>query len=131
MVTVVWIAALALAVTFGAAGVGKVRDLPGTVAATIDLGVPKLVARPIAAALPFVEFVCAMMLAIPTLRVFGAVLSIGLLTVFSALVFRTLHAGRAPSCRCFGANSTKPIDRSLLVRNGALLVLAFVVLVYR
>jgi uncharacterized membrane protein YphA (DoxX/SURF4 family) len=131
MVMVVWIAAGVLALTFTLAGVAKVRDLPGTVESTIDLGVPKSLARPIAAALPFVEFVCATMLMLPTLRVFGAVLSLTLLLTFSTLVFRTLRDGRSPACRCFGARFTRPIDRSLLVRNGALIVLGVVVLVYR
>lgn len=131
MTTVVWIAAGALALAFVVAGVGKIRDLPGTVHATIDLGVPQLLARPIAAALPFVEFVCATMLMLPSLRRYGALLSIVLLVIFSTLVFRTLRDGRSPVCRCFGALSNRPIDRSLLVRNGALIVLGIVVLVSR
>jgi uncharacterized membrane protein YphA (DoxX/SURF4 family) len=131
MSIVVWIAAGVLALTFMLAGVGKVRDLPGTVEATIDLGVPKSFARPIAAALPFVEFVSATMLVLPTLRMYGALLSVTLLVIFSTLVFRTLRDGRSPACRCFGVHSTRPIDRSLLVRNVALMVLCVVVLVYR
>jgi uncharacterized membrane protein YphA (DoxX/SURF4 family) len=128
---VVWIAAGALALTFILAGVGKVRDLPGTVESTIELGVPKSFARPIAAVLPFVEFVSATMLVLPTLRIYGALLAVALLLIFSTLVFRTLREGRSPMCRCFGAHSTRPIDRSLLVRNAALMVLGIVVLGYR
>jgi uncharacterized membrane protein YphA (DoxX/SURF4 family) len=124
----VWIAAGVLAITFAWAAVGKLLDSNGTREATKAFGVPAAFAAPIAVLLPVGELLVAGLVLIPPFRVVGAVGCLALLMVFSFAIARSLNAGRAPACHCFGSRSSQPIDRSLLVRNAALGVLALVVL---
>jgi uncharacterized membrane protein YphA (DoxX/SURF4 family) len=127
----VWIAAGILAATFAWAAIGKFVDRNGTRTATQALGVPAPYATPIAAALPVVEILAAGLILLPPFRIVGALGCLGLLLAFSFAIARTLRAGEAPRCHCFGSRSAQPIDRSLLTRNAALALLAFVVLVGR
>jgi peroxiredoxin len=52
---------------------------------------------------------------------FGALAALCLLALFTAAIAWQLAHGRRPDCNCFGALHAKPIGPSTLVRNGALL----------
>ncbi len=75
-----------------------------------------------------VEFATAGLLALGSTRALGAVLALVLLAVFSATILRSLRAGRTPTCACFGSFSSASISSTDLVRNGALMTLAALVL---
>ncbi len=124
----VWIAAIVLGATFLVAAIAKVRDQSGTVEGAVGLGVSASVAPAVARVLPVLEVAGALMVLTPPVRRYGAVVCLLLLAAFSIAIFKTLRAGRAPICHCFGALSQRPIDNSLLVRNAALGLLAVAVL---
>ena len=129
----VGVASLVVAVVFAVAALAKARSVATTQTAAVDLGVPSALAGPVARMLPFVEGLAAVLLvgglaSRPVGRVGGAV-ALALLFAFSVAIARTLRAGRAPVCQCFGAMSARPIGPDALVRNVALSVLALVALV--
>lgn len=125
MTFAVWAARGVLITVFLVAAVTKARDLPGTLKAVKDLGIPDRFASGVATLLPSLELATVGLLGLwPTV---GATLALLLLAAFSIALARTLRAGRAPACHCFG-RANRPIDRGDLVRNGALGLLAVVVL---
>jgi hypothetical protein len=86
------------------------------------LGVPAWLARPT----PVVELlVGAGLVTGVTRRPLGWV-AVALLVAFSAVLARSLAAGRRPVCACFGGWSTRPIGPATLMRNALLLALALV-----
>ncbi len=116
-----------LALVFGAAGIGKLLDQPGTRAALEDLGVPPRLAGPASPLLPVAELIVAGALLVPVLTGWAAVGALGLLVVFSVGIANSLAHGRRPACHCFGQRSLAPIGWLTLVRNAALGVAAAVV----
>ena len=59
----------------------------------------------------------------------GAAVAIVLLSIFSAAIVRSLLAGSAPDCNCFGGIAQTKVGRGALLRNAVLAALAaFVVL---
>ncbi len=76
-------------------------------------------ARQLAVAVVAAEIAVVLALTVPRLVVWGFGLGIGLLTVFSAAVVRSLREGQRASCRCFGA-SDSPLGKQHVVRNAAL-----------
>lgn len=111
-----------LAAVFSTAAVAKTAR-PGATTLS-SFGVPRRLVRPLSIALPAVELaVAAALLPAGTAR-YGALAAVGLLAAFTGAVAYQLARGRRPSCNCFGRLHSKPIGRSTLARNIALLALA-------
>ncbi len=127
------VSAFVLAAVFAAAAWAKARDPEGTRTGAIGLGVPVGFAAAVARALPVVEVVVVVLLAVGVfvhaVAVAGATLALVLLGLFTLAIARTLAAGRAPACHCFGSRGAAPIGADTVVRNLALAALAVVVLV--
>jgi len=118
----------ALAAVFLVSGTMKLRAPTEFADAVQALGrVPERWARWVGAAAIAAELGTAVALAVPVASRYGLWCALGLLTVFTALILRTLAASRggAPnvSCACFGAGGAE-ISAVHLVRNAVLLTLA-------
>lgn len=87
-------------------------------------GVPKPLARPLAALLAPVELFTAVLLVVPGQAV-GAWLAVGLTSAFTGFVAANLTTGRRAPCPCFGT-ATHPVTGWTLLRNVALLALAVI-----
>ena len=116
--------AVALGVVFLVSGAAKVRRVEWIDEAAA-LGAPRGVAR----ALPVIEIAVGACLAAGLATQIAAVVAGALLVAFTAAIVRELLAGRRPPCACFGGWSRRPVGWRHLVRNGALVALAFAVAV--
>jgi protein-disulfide isomerase len=122
-------ARLTLSGVFAVSGVAKLLDLPGARQALREFSVPERLARPGAWLLPLFELTLAVLLLPATTAWLSASAGLGLLLVFTAGIGYQLAQGRRPTCHCFGQLSHRPIGRGTLVRNGALsLVAALIVM---
>lgn len=120
---------LALALVFVVAGVGKLADRRGVVAAAEGLGVPPTVAGPVAGLLPIVELTVAAALLWRSSAAAGAAAGLFLLALFTCLVVLNLRRDRRPPCHCFGrVGGPEPIGPGTVVRNLVLMALAVAVL---
>ncbi len=122
-------ARVALGLIFATAGVGKLADRPGVVAAAKRLGVPPALAVPVARLLPVAELGVAATMLWPPAIVPGAAAGLFLLVLFTGLVVLNLRRGQRPPCHCFGRLSDTPIGPGTVLRNTALMGVAVVVLV--
>jgi len=122
---VAWVAPVALAVAFAAAGGAKLADRPATVEGFRALGVPAPAL--LAVAIPVAEVLAAVLLvAAPAV---GAAVAVVLLVAFTGLLAVRVAQGSTAACRCFGGVRVRPVSWRDLARNTALLALAVVVLV--
>ena len=122
-----WIAPVVLAAVFAFAGGAKFADREATEAGFRALRLP----RPdlLAIQVPTVELVTAVLLiAAP---VGGAIIALGLLALFSFVIYRRLREGTEAPCRCFGSRRTRPISDLDLGRNAVLAALAMVVVLFQ
>jgi uncharacterized membrane protein YphA (DoxX/SURF4 family) len=120
---------LLLAVVFAVAGVAKLADRSGTSAAIEAFGLSPRLAPGAAVLLPIVELAIAAALVPAATARWGALAAAGLLVIFSAAIARTLRAGSAPDCNCFGGLTQTEVGRGTLIRNLLLAaVAAFVAL---
>jgi len=122
MQTLGTIAAILLGAVFVVAGGAKLASGAAWVAQARSIGAP----QPIATALPGIEVVLGALLITTIAMPLPALAAIVLLVAFSVLIARQLVDGRHPPCACLGAWSSRPLDESHLVRNAALIVLAFI-----
>jgi len=123
------VARLALALVFVVAGVGKLADRRGVMAAAEGLGVPPALAGPVARLLPMVELAVAAALVWRPTAAPAAAAGLFLLALFTCLVVLNLRRGRRPPCHCFGRmGEPAPIGAGTVVRNVALMALAIAVL---
>jgi uncharacterized membrane protein YphA (DoxX/SURF4 family)/peroxiredoxin len=120
---------LFLCVVFAVSGVAKLTDRTGTRRAIEAFGVPARLAPAGATLLPIVELaVVAALVAAVTGRL-GALAAALLLVAFCVAIGRTLRAGSAPDCNCFGGLTQTEVGRGTLIRNLVLAgVAAFIVL---
>lgn len=116
-----------LAGVFAVAAAGKLRDVHGTRQAAMDFGAPDVAAGVIARLLPILELAVAVAVLVPRGERAGAIGALALLAIFSAAIARSLRAGDAVECHCFGQMSSEPIGPGALVRNGGLAVVAALV----
>ena len=113
-----------LAAVFVVAGVAKLADRSGSRQALRDFGAPVPLAGPLALLLPLAELAVAGAL-LPTRSAWlGALGALSLLLLFSVAIGVNLARGRRPDCHCLGRLSSSPIGASTLLRNGALALLA-------
>lgn len=123
------IARLALAATFVISAVAKIRDADGARQAVRDFGVPSSLAPLVATSLAPLELASAALLLTTDVGVTaGALLALGLLAAFTAGIVTNLLRGNRVDCHCFGAMSSKPLSWWSVARNGAMMLLAVVVL---
>ena len=116
---------LLLAAVFLAAGVAKLRDLPGSRRAVGEFGVPARAAVVLGTLLPLAELaITGALIAGPT-GSWGALAALALLLLFSVAIAWNLSHGRAPDCHCFGQLHSSPASRRTVARNLGLAALAF------
>ncbi|MGE0593565.1 MAG: MauE/DoxX family redox-associated membrane protein [Vicinamibacterales bacterium] len=115
---------LLLAAVFLVAAIGKLRQRATFAPTLVAFGLPPRGAAVAADLIPRAELVVGALLLVPSTAVWAATASLVLLGLFTAAMALTLARGRAPACACFGAASAEPIGPATLVRNGALLLAA-------
>jgi len=123
-------AQLLLAIVFATAGIGKLRDRPGSRTALTEFGVPERLAPAGAVLLPLAELCVAVALLVHQSARWGAIAALLLLLAFIGGIARALARGEAPDCHCFGQIHSAPAGRETLARNGLLAVLAGIVAVH-
>jgi thiol-disulfide isomerase/thioredoxin len=127
MTSIVLVLRLVMVAVFGVAACAKLADLDATRDTVAAFGVPRRYAKPAGTLLPFAELATAVAL-VPQASVrWGAVAAIALLAIFVAGIVGALARGLAPDCNCFGQLSSSQIGWPTLARNGALVVVAGVV----
>ena len=130
MATAVLVLRIVLAGVFLTAGIGKLRDLPGSRRAVADFGVSERVAHYLGLLLPLAEIAIAVALLFRPTAVWGAVGAAILLVAFIAGIARALSRGEQPDCHCFGQIHSAPAGRSTLIRNAVLGAFAVVIVAY-
>ncbi len=119
---------LLLVGVFVVAGLTKLSDRVGTRTMFVEFGLPAALAKPLSVVLPVVEVAVAALL-VPTISVVvGAAAAVVLLGAFLLLTVLTVARGHQADCRCFGQAHSSPVGGRTVVRNGALLAVAGVVL---
>ena len=130
MATVVLALRMVLAGVFLTAGIGKLRDLPGSRRRWRTSAFPSEPARAVGLLLPLAEIAIANRARLRPSARWGAVAAAILLGAFIAGIARALSRGEQPDCHCFGQIHSAPAGRSTLVRNGVLAAFAVVIVVY-
>lgn len=120
MSTVGVVASIVVGIAFLAAGGSKLAAGPTWPATAKEMGAPTFT-------IPFVPWVelavgaaLVAQLAVPV----PAVVALGLLVAFTALIVLRLSGDDRPSCACFGSWSAEPIGRIHVIRNLVLMALA-------
>jgi hypothetical protein len=121
------IASVLLGVAFVVAGASKLAAREAWPVQAIELGAPFFLVR-LLPLVPWLELAVGATLIAQLAEPAPALVAIGLLLVFSALIAKRLSEGKRPACACFGAWSAKPIGPGHLARNAALLVLGVLAL---
>src|SRR5919107_3474454 len=118
------IARLVLAAVFTIAGVAKLADLKGSRRAIIELGLPAVVASPLALLLPLAELGVGAALIPASSAWWGALGALGLLLLFVVGISINLARGKKPECHCFGQLHSAPAGWKTLARNAVLAAVA-------
>lgn len=118
-----------LAVVFAASALAKVRS--DTFTRLLEMLeqmrlVPRMLARPAAAALTAAEFSAAVLLCVPAVYRWGLAAASVLMAALTVGVGRLLSQGAVVSCPCFGG--TGRLTRVHLIRNGLLLMVCLAAL---
>lgn len=121
-------ARLLLAAVFAVAGAAKLVDVDGSRRAVEGFGVPAPFAGAAGRLLPVVELAAAVALLVPASAWWGAIAAAGLLAVFIVGMAVSLARGRAPDCHCFGQLHSSRVGPWTVVRNGALMAVAVLVI---
>ncbi|MGH3025589.1 MAG: MauE/DoxX family redox-associated membrane protein [Gaiellaceae bacterium] len=109
---------LLLAVILISAGASKLIHLRSFVAQAVDFVDARSALLPLGArALPAVEIVAGALLALGRLVSIVSGIVLLLFAAFAALTAANLSRGRKVPCACFGVRRSRPIGRSMLVRN--------------
>ena len=124
------LARVLLAIVFATAAAAKLADRRGVLNTLAAFEVPATARGGVAVLLPLAELAAASALLVSASARWGAVGAIGLLVVFTAGVGVAMARGRKPDCHCFGRVRTEAVSSRTLVRNGALMAAAVLVLVF-
>jgi hypothetical protein len=108
---------LLLSMVFAVAAIAKLADQDGTRRAIEAFGVPPRLAPAGALALPIAELAIAAALLPAVTAPWGGLAAVALLLVFSVAIARSLRAGSAPDCNCFGGLTQTEVGRGTLLRN--------------
>lgn len=111
---------LAVATIFGVAGLAKLLDLPGSVAAAEGFGVPQRFSRLVGYGLSVLEIAIAVGLVSVTTARPAAATGTLLTALFIAAIAVNLAHGKRPDCHCFGKLHSAPIGWQTLARNAAI-----------
>jgi hypothetical protein len=117
------LASVVLGAAFVLAGASKLASGPAWPQMAAQMGSPPLVTR----VLPVIEIGIGAMLALSLWRRAIAIVALMMLVGFTVQMVRQLRRGQHPMCACFGAWSAKPLGRTHVARNAALMALAVVV----
>jgi uncharacterized membrane protein YphA (DoxX/SURF4 family) len=123
-VTAAVVASVVVGVAFVVAGASKLAAGPSWPVQARGLGAPDWSIRLV----PWLELTVGALLVVGVARPVPAFAALALLGVFTGLIGTQRAHGRHPPCACFGAWSASPLGPWHLVRNGVLIVLAFVAL---
>ncbi len=129
MPTALSLAPLTLAAVLVLSGVAKLGDPQATASMIRLLRLPSFLgAAVVPRSLPLVELLTAALLVTPWRWTYavGAVLALGLFTVFLVVVARAMTFDPRPTCGCFGRVGDHRINARTVCRNVLLLVLALV-----
>lgn len=113
-----------LGAVFVVSGFAKLASPAAWRAQAAGLGTPSVAA----AVVPYVELAVGATVAVQLIEPIPAIVALGLLLAFTAVIGANLVAGRRPPCACFGAWSATPISWRHLTRNAAFIALAVAVL---
>jgi uncharacterized membrane protein YphA (DoxX/SURF4 family) len=119
-------ASVLLAAILVFAAVGKLADRQETAVGFGRLGLPA--AAPMAVAVPVAELTTA--LALLLVPVLGGVLAIIVLGSFTGFLADRVNKGVTEPCRCLGGTSTRPVSWDDVLRNGAFLAVALIVVLF-
>ncbi|HEV7475593.1 MAG TPA: MauE/DoxX family redox-associated membrane protein [Pyrinomonadaceae bacterium] len=108
---------IALSAVFGAAGVTKLLDQPGTREAARNFGAPASLAPALSIALPVAELAIAAGLLFVGTTPVSALAALFVLSLFIAAIAVNLAQGRTHDCHCFGQLYSRPLGWPTLVRN--------------
>ncbi|CAM3876829.1 MauE/DoxX family redox-associated membrane protein [Smaragdicoccus niigatensis] len=117
MSTATMFARLLLAVVFAVAGSAKLVNPEAVATAVREFGVPRVLVRPVARALPVIELALAISLVVAATALWAGIASIVLLALFTSAMAISLARGRRPDCRCFGQVQSSPIGARSVIRN--------------
>jgi uncharacterized membrane protein YphA (DoxX/SURF4 family) len=122
----IWTAKLVLAALFGASGWAKMREWSAFTGVVANYRLlPGALVPPVAAVVPVAEVLVALGLLQDPSRPYAAAGAIALLALFSLAMGINLGRGRTEiDCGCFGSLLRQRLSWGLLVRNGALALLA-------
>lgn len=126
--TLLWLAALVLAMVFAIAAAAKIRDREHARQSLVTFGVPQAWAGAALALLVVLEASAAALLLYSPTRLLGAAVAAIALSVFTLAIGWQLLRGKQVSCACFGALSEAPVGWRSIVRNGLLLGFALALL---
>ena len=118
-----------LAVVFSIAAAGKLINRDRTAATLAEFGVPGVLHRPLALALPLTELAIAAALLPSATAAWAGLAATILLAAFTVAVARVLARGEQVDCNCFGSLGPSRITRWTATRNVFLLLLAATVAV--
>jgi thiol-disulfide isomerase/thioredoxin len=120
---------LLLAVVFAVSAFTKFADQAGFHEALANFSMPARLRAPVRVLIPVLELGIAITL-LPALSAWGAAVgALVLLLVFTAAIVVNLVRGRRPDCHCFGQLSSAPVSWKTVLRNGALMAAAAVLIV--
>jgi hypothetical protein len=108
---------LLLSLVFATAALAKLADRTGTRRAIEEFGIPSRLSAAGATGLPLAEAAAAAALVAAATSSWGALAALALLVIFSVAIIRTLRAGSAPDCNCFGGLAQTAVGRGTLYRN--------------
>jgi hypothetical protein len=121
--------AWALATVFVVAAGFKAASFKRFVMTVSDVGVPARRARHVAVLVIAFESIVAVTLAVPQLSTVGAMSAVAMMSLFTVTLGLSLYRGERFPCMCFG-DATADISTGTLVRNGALLVTASILVIW-
>ncbi len=114
---------------FLVSGIGKLLDRAGTAASMARYPfLPAGSGRLIANVFPFIEMVVGALLVIGLFTRPAALMAALLFVLFTGLILYDLAHNANQSCHCFGRLSDEKVTPMSVVRNGALMLLALLVL---
>lgn len=117
-------ATLILAMVFLLSGSSKLIDRTGTAITLREFGIPPRYSGSVAGILPIAELATSALLVLPSTRMYGTVVALGLLLLFTTAIAHALSRGKSTNCRCFGQIRSRPIGWHTLGRNAGLIVVA-------
>jgi peroxiredoxin/uncharacterized membrane protein YphA (DoxX/SURF4 family) len=128
MSVVLLLARLLLAGVFLVAGLSKLADRKGSRQAIVDFGLPATHAATIGLGLPLAEGIIGLALLPRPTAWWASIGALALLVAFVGAISYNLARGETPDCHCFGQLHSTPISWRTLMRNGALAVVAGLVI---